>query len=268
MGIVEQYLLQLKIEKRRWRRAAAVLTVLSLLVAAGVSWNLRMTGMTLANDACCGREEHQHTEECLTRNIVCDYKEEAAEPQHVHLDACDQSEYQCGYEEHLHSLSCYSNPKADVETQLDWQEMFSNYPYTGELCNDLIGIAKTQVGYSESTLNFEADKNGTQHGYTRYGAWYGAPYNEWSAMFVSFCLHYAGADLSEYPINSGAKTMAGLWDAQGRYAQAGAYFPAAGDLVFFEDNTVGIVAPGAKRHNVCHLRRYARCCHREHNVSE
>ena len=63
MGIVEQYLLQLKIEKRRWRRSAVVLTALSLLVAIGVSWNLRMTGITLVNDACCGYEEHQHTEE-------------------------------------------------------------------------------------------------------------------------------------------------------------------------------------------------------------
>ena len=266
MGIVEQYLLQLKTEKRRLRRTAVVLTALSLIVATGVSWSLRMTGVTLANDACCGYEEHQHTDECLVQNIVCDYDVEPAaeidedmafapyefdpildsnsegEPLHIHVDECYQTEYRCGYEEHLHSLACYSNPTADVETPLDWQEMFEDYPYTGNLCEDLVGIAKTQVGYAESALNFEADNDEVKHGYTRYGAWYGAPYNEWSAMFVSFCLHYAGADLSEYPINSGANTMAALWDAQGRYTQAGAYFPAAGDLVFFEDNTVGIVA--------------------------
>ena len=172
MGIVEQYLLQLKTEKRRWRRAAVVLTALSLLVATGVSWNLRMTGVTIANGATCGQEEHQHTEECLMQNIVCGYDEEdqsaketelssvepaaetdedtemvtdelidpipnsnpeAAEQQHVHVDECYQSEYQCGYDEHLHSLTCYSNPKADVETLLDWQEMFEDYPYIGNL---------------------------------------------------------------------------------------------------------------------------------------
>ena len=109
MGIVEQYLLQLKIEKRRWRRAAAILTVLSLLVAVGVSWNLRMTGITLANDACCGYEEHQHTE------------------------TCSQSEKLCEYEEHIHSIACYSDPNADVEDALIWQEMFAGYPYTGDL---------------------------------------------------------------------------------------------------------------------------------------
>ena len=217
MGIVEQYLLQLKIEKRRWWRSAVVLTALSLLVAIGVSWNLRMTGITLVNDACCGCEEHQHTEECY------------------------QDAIQCEYEEHIHSITCYSNPQADVENQLDWQEMFAGYPYTGDLHKDLVGIAKTQVGYAESVLNFEADDDGVRHGYTRYGEWYGAPYNEWSAMFVSFCLNYAGADLTEYPINSGADTMAGLWDKQGKYAPVGQYVPVSGDLVFFKDNTVGIV---------------------------
>ena len=279
MGIVEQYLLQLKTEKRRLRRSAVVLTVLSLLVATGVSWNLRMTGITLANDACCGYEEHQHTEACLVRSIVCGYEDqsaedtelsniepvaetgedteivtdaltdsipvsnpEATEPRHIHVDECYQSEYQCGYDEHLHSLACYSNPKADVETLLDWQKLFEDYPYTGNLRDDLVGIAKTQVGYAESALNFIADDNEVRHGYTRYGAWYGAPYNEWSAMFVSFCLYYAGADLNEYPINSGADTMAVLWDKQGKYAPAGQYVPVSGDLVFFEDNTVGIAA--------------------------
>ena len=59
MKIVEQYLLQLNIEKRRWRRAATILTALSLVVAISVSWSLRMTGITLANGAGCGKEEHQ-----------------------------------------------------------------------------------------------------------------------------------------------------------------------------------------------------------------
>ena len=79
MGIVEQYLLQLKNEKRRWRRAAAILAVLSLLVATGVSWNLRMTGITIANGATCGQGEHQHTEECMMEKVlICGYDDEIA----------------------------------------------------------------------------------------------------------------------------------------------------------------------------------------------
>ena len=84
MGIVEQYLLQLNTEKRRWRRAAAILVVLSLFVATGVSWNLRMTGVTIANGATCGQEEHQHTEECaMEKVLICGYEivpEDPTEP--------------------------------------------------------------------------------------------------------------------------------------------------------------------------------------------
>ena len=77
MGIVEQYFLQLKMEKRRWQCAAAILTALSILVAIGVSWNLRMTGITIANGATCGQEEHQHTEECpMEKVLICGYDNE------------------------------------------------------------------------------------------------------------------------------------------------------------------------------------------------
>ena len=128
-----------------------------------------------------------------------------------------------------------------METLLDWQKMFENYPYTGDLRSDLVGIAKTQVGYAESSLNFVTGGDGIRRGYTRYGAWYGTPYRDWSAMFVSFCLNYAGADPGQYPGNTGAASMAELWKQLGKYALAGTYVPKAGDLVFFTDNTVGIV---------------------------
>ena len=62
MRIVEQYLLKLNIEKRKLVRAAAILTALSCLVIVGVSWNLRITTITVANGATCGIQEHQHAE--------------------------------------------------------------------------------------------------------------------------------------------------------------------------------------------------------------
>ena len=219
MGIVEQYLLQLNTAKRRWRRTVSILTTLSLIVALVTTWNLRMTGITIANSASCGYEEHQHTEECVQAGVLI-----------------------CGKQVHIHNTGCYSNPKDHKETALDWDRMFDNYPYTGDLREDLVGIAKTQVGYEESKLNFEVSSTGERKGYTRYGAWYGAPYNEWSAMFVSFCLYYAGANFNEFPNSSGAATMAALWKAAGKYAPAEQYTPQSGDLVFFNNNTVGIVA--------------------------
>ena len=249
MGIIERYLAQFNNEKRRSVRSAMVLTTLSVFVIIGVSWNLRMTAVTIANGAGCGQQEHQHTEECITQGeLICGYiDEQESEPesedtQHIHTDECYQYIYQCEVEEHIHNLSCYSDLKADVETPLQWQEMFAGYPYTGDLHKDLVYVAKTQVGYTESSLNFMVGDNEERYGYTRYGDWYGAPYNEWSAMFVSFCLSYAQADLTEYPVNSGANTMANLWNEQGKYVSAGQYLPVSGDLVFFKNNTAGIVS--------------------------
>lgn len=196
---------------------SAILLVLSLIVSLDVFWALRQPGLTLAGDADCGIVEHMHD------------------------DACQNEENTCTIEEHVHCISCYSDEAADVETPLDWQKMFSDYPYTESLQENLIGIAKMQVGYSESTLNFKVDEDGIRRGYTRYGAWYGAPYMDWGAAFVSFCLHYAGADSAEMPGNTGAVAMAETWKSLGKYASVGEYIPSAGDLAFLQDGTVGIV---------------------------
>ena len=217
MSFIEQYLLQLNTEKRRWRCAVAALTALSLIVALVTTWNLRMTGITIANSAGCGIEEHSHTDQCMSG-----------------------TELICGKQEHIHTTDCYSDPNADAEMLLDWQNFFADYPYTGQLEKDLVDIAKTQVGYAESEKNFQVDNAGIRHGYTRYGAWYGAPYNEWSALFVSFCLHFAGAS-EAYPLSSGAASMARLWNEQGKLVPVGKYSPESGDLVFFNNNTMGIV---------------------------
>lgn len=191
-------------------------------------------------------EYHTHTDDCFVKKVIEAHEERTlvcsiSENPHIHEDSCYKTEIQCGYEEHTHSIECYSDKTADVETLLDWQKMFADYPFTGDLRQDLAGIASTQVGYSESTLNFEVGSDGIRRGYTRYGAWYGTPYSDWSAMFVSFCLHYAGSDPNEFPGNTGADAMANAWDSLGKYAPTGGYRPSSGDLVFFSDNTVGIV---------------------------
>ena len=219
MGAVEQYLLQLNTGKRRRRYAVTALMALSLTVALLTVWSLRRPGITIANGAGCGQEEHQHTEECLQELVLI----------------CDKAE-------HIHTTDCYPDPMADAEDITDWQSMFEDYPYTGDLRKDLVGVAKTQVGYTESVDNYEMDDEGRRRGYTRYGAWYGAPYNDWSAMFVSFCLNYGGADPGDFPNSSGGDTMAELWNKAGNYAPVGQYSPQMGDLAFFSNNTVGIVA--------------------------
>jgi hypothetical protein len=188
--------------------------LLSFLVSLDVFWTLRKPGLTLAGNADCGIVEHIHNELCGN---------------------------DCSTEEHVHNIHCYSDDSSGVETMLYWQNLFRSYPYTGDLRKDFVGIAKTQVGYSESKDNFEVGADGKRRGYTRYGAWYGMAYSDWSATFVSFCLNYAKADLSKHPINSGAFSMMELWKKEDKFIPSGKYFPVSGDLVFFNDNTVGIV---------------------------
>ena len=212
---LDRSLEKLKRIRIREKRLVAVLLVLSLLVTLDVFWMMRQPGLTLAGNADCRITEHTH-------DVSCE-------------EGCDQTE-------HVHTLACYSDPSADVETTLDWQNMFAGFPSTGELRKDLVFIAKAQVGYSESESNFIVDDNGVRHGYTRYGDWYGVPYSNWNAIFVSFCLHYAKADPSIYPPNTGASSMADAWKKTQRFADAGEYTPASGDLVFLRDNTVGIIS--------------------------
>ena len=213
-NILDSFLSNRKADRRRHLRIISVLLVLSLLVSTEVFWMLRGTGITMAGDATCGIEEHAHTDECP--------------------EDCDQ-------EEHTHAVSCYADSTADVETLSDWQAMFESVSLSGQIGQDLAQIAKTQIGYCESERNFEVDSLGSKNGYTRYGAWYGFPYHDWSAMFVSFCLHFAGSTTEQTPYNIGANAMAALWQKLGKYTDQKDYTPVAGDLVFLNDDTVGIV---------------------------
>lgn len=224
-------------KNKRFRiNSITVLLILSLLVSANVFWGLRQTGLTLAGTAACGYEEHTHSDECYNRILVCSISNDL----HTHGDACYKSELVCQKQEHVHKLTCYSDRNADTETQLDWQKMLESL-ITGDSRSDLVAIARSQIGYKESTLNFETDADLVRHGYTRYGAWYGAPYTDWSAAFVSFCLNYAGYSSDEAPRNIGVTAMRKAWDSAGRYAKKSNYSPAYGDIVFFDDDTVGII---------------------------
>ena len=72
----------------------------------------------------------------------------------------------------------------------------------------------------------------TIKGYTRYGAWYGQPYGDWSGMFASFCIHYAGGE--DAPMDGDCSRLADKLKATvpGLYKESGEYEPQPGDLVF------------------------------------
>lgn len=205
----------------------------------------------------CGLDEtegHTHSDSCYTteRVLTCGQEESGAASGHVHTDACYETEYTCGYEqEHTHTPACYSNPEADVETAADWEKTFAEVELSGKAGEDVVAIAKTQLGYAESTDNYKVETvDGAEvtKGYTRYGEWYGDEYGDWCAMFASFCLHYANV---EYPTESSCaewvKDLKSVTTMQA-WSAPEAWTPAAGDLIFFDrdgDGTpdhVGIVS--------------------------
>ena len=90
------------------------------------------------------------------------------------------------------------DPSADLETEEDFAASLKDVRLKGLPYNEkLIAVAETQLGYSESESNFIVRQFETgkkeKAGYTRYGAWYGHgfEYEDWCAMFISFCLCYS-----------------------------------------------------------------------------
>ncbi len=199
--------------RSKYAKRVAVFLVLAVFVVTGVFWRLKLTGITLAGEAFCGKDEHEHTAECLGEG--------------------------CTRAEHIHDILCYSNPRADLETELDWEATLTSAPDTEQYTSDLIAVAESQLGYTESTHNFALGVDGARCGYTRYGQWYGNPYGEWSAMFVSFCLRYAGIPQEFAPVNSGGETMRVAWDEKGLLRDRSTYSPIPGDLIFFDTDADG-----------------------------
>lgn len=196
----------------------------------------------------CGQEEseeHTHTEDCCQTQyeLICPLEEGEAEdepeiPAHVHTDACYETRLICEKPEHTHSLSCYADAQADLESASVWEQTIPQ-TLSGQWRADVVAVAESQLGYAASTRNYIVDEAGGMHGYTRYGAWYGSPYGEWCAMFASFCPHYAGVPEDSIPAQAGCIRWVEQLQALGRYAAAGAAAPQPGDLVFFDTGSDG-----------------------------
>lgn len=136
---------KLRAQRVRARRYTAMLLVLAMLTSLSVSWRLHQVGtaLTTDNEYSCGMEEHVHTDECYTEELVCGYEEgqpedpdsafsvdseptteepeaepeepepEEIEPEvHHHTADCyetvlvEHKELTCGEEEHTHDENC------------------------------------------------------------------------------------------------------------------------------------------------------------------
>lgn len=196
-----------------------------------------------------GEGAHTHSAECYeTQNVlICniDPSDNKINPEgkHVHTDACYENVLICTKQEHTHTLACFSNPEADLETQEIWESTVAAVPLTGIRADDIVAVAESQIGYTESDANYIVMDDGlTIKGYTRYGAWWGEPYIDWSAAFVSFCLYYADIPATVFPYEAVCDRWVNILSISNinLYRSRDEYTPSKGDIVFFDNNSDGI----------------------------
>lgn len=235
--------------RRIWRK---FVRAMACVVVFCTTYALTLPAITMEKNP-CDMEEHTHGDSCYVSTeedtLTCTLPEDE---NHTHSAICYGTwELICGKAEHTHDLLCQNDPEADVETEADWMATFADVTLTGEWDEDLLSIARSQLGYQESTRNYEVMEDGeTIKGYTRYGDWYGMPYGDWCAMFVSFCLNYADIPRDAIPYEASCPDwIEALQDTDyDLYRPAGEYTPVPGDLIYFDwdgngiSDHVGIVA--------------------------
>lgn len=193
----------------------------------------------------CETEEHIHTDECYHLNeedgngtitFICGFSD------HIHTEECndEQGQLVCTVPEHIHRAECVVENldlTADVETAEQWDTMVSRLQFTGNWPTDIVNLAASQLGYTESSLNVILDGEKIK-GYTRYGAKYDAPYGDWNIMFLHFVLEYAGVE--NYPVDIEIPQWIDLLKNAELFATVDSYTPAPGDIVFFDTDNSGI----------------------------
>lgn len=198
-------------------------------------------GLHVHTDACrgsggaliCGLpqfEEHIHTDACFAAPTE-EAETETEEPPEAEAEATAPEE---AAEPEETEAPLQSDPTADRESKWDWDAFFQNLDRSGPWDETLLNVARSQLGYTESTRNFGWDSEGQFGGYTRYGDWYGRPYSPWCAMFISYCLYYAEIPEEAMPRESGVRRWISELEARGLYAEAAGCMPEAGDLIFFD----------------------------------
>ncbi len=236
----EKLLEQLNTYSKDRRSLWQIVTSLSLVVIVIVFWSLKLTGIGIAGEAFCGKQEHAHSALCVEKTLICTQEETT---DHTHTDACYEIVISCQIEEHTHIESCYSDITADMETSDDWEMTLADMVRGPTTRANVVLVAQSQLGYTESELNFQVDAQGVRRGITRYGQWYGNPYGDWSAMFASFCLYYAGAE--DLPTNAGPEAMRLEWEAAGLYTAAPDGTAEPGNLLFLDKTENEFQSAGA-----------------------
>lgn len=119
-------------------------------------------------------------------------------------------------------------PILEVKVKAAYENTYKN---TGNYRKDIIGVAKTQIGYTEGS----GDNN-------KYGKYFGKNNLQWCAYFVSWCARQAGIPESILKTSAGAGHGKNYFNIP--YEDGGkGYIPKSGDLFFTKEwSHVGLVS--------------------------
>lgn len=108
---------------------------------------------------------------------------------HHHTAECYGKVLICGKEEHEHTAACLVNPNAEIDAEYDAKTPART---DADWAEDMVLVAKSQLGYTESKADVDEDGNG----YTMYADQYYKDkpmvYADWDCTFVAYCLYHAG----------------------------------------------------------------------------
>ena len=108
---------------------------------------------------------------------------------HHHTAECYGKVLICGKEEHEHTATCLVNPNAEIDAEYDAKTPART---DADWAEDMVLVAKSQLGYTESKADVDEDGNG----YTMYADQYYKDkpmvYADWDCTFVAYCLYHAG----------------------------------------------------------------------------
>ncbi len=155
--LVKDYLNELSKQQKKRRKIGVAVTLLVVLVIGSVVGVLMQYGVAMTGDAKCGIEEHTHTEECYTDELVCGQEEGEG---HIHTDECYEmiQELICGQEEseeHAHTEECYQEVQGELVCGQDESE---GHTHTEDCYEEQLTCGKEEHVHTDACyIDREAD---------------------------------------------------------------------------------------------------------------
>ena len=140
----------------------------------------------------------------------------------------------------------------DRDSIAKWTSIAASSKLTADWRENIVTIAKSQLGYAENARDFIISENGSYKFFSIYGELYGRSYEEWCAAFVSFCAEYAGSPSKYFPRETAVEQILKNMKDSGAYGGSDCE-PQAGDVIFFKRTNGALhtgVVRGADDHKV------------------